>query len=48
VPTDQLTLVLRAEEDEAHYSDRQEPPGPVHPASEGFVRRHGGWSPLQG
>jgi hypothetical protein len=48
VPTDLLTLVLRAEDDDAHYGERREPPGPLHPASEGFVRRHGGWSPLQG
>jgi len=46
--TDRLLLILRAEDDEKHYSERLEPPGPMHPASEAFVRRHGGWSPLQG
>jgi hypothetical protein len=45
---DRLTLVLRAEDDEAHYGERPEPPGAVHPTSEAYVRRHGGWSPLQG
>jgi hypothetical protein len=46
-PTDRLRLVLRAEGD-AHYRRRGESPSPVHPESEGFVREHGGWSPLRG
>jgi hypothetical protein len=39
-----LTLVLRCEDDEEHYSKRPDPPGPMHPASEAFIRREGGWT----
>jgi hypothetical protein len=39
-----LTLVLRCEDDAEHYSKRPDPPGPMHPASEAFIRREGGWT----
>jgi hypothetical protein len=48
VPADCLLLVLEAEDDLEHYGRRESPPGAMHPASETFVRTHGGWSPLQG
>ena len=36
------TLVLRCEDDDEHYSKRADGPGLMHPASERFVREHGG------
>lgn len=33
-----LELVVRAEDDQEHYSDRVEPPGPIHPSTEAFIR----------
>lgn len=37
-------LVLRCEDDPAHYARRESPPGEMHPLTEQFVREHGGWS----
>jgi hypothetical protein len=33
-----LELVVRAEDDEEHYAERAEPPGPMHPRTEAFIR----------
>jgi hypothetical protein len=41
-------LVLFCEEDMQHYAARPEPPGEMHPATETYVREHGGWSPTRG
>jgi hypothetical protein len=30
-------LVVRGEDDEEHYGGRSEPPGPMHPVTEGFI-----------
>lgn len=35
------TLVLRCEDDSAHYGKRSAGPGPMHPATESFVEEHG-------
>jgi hypothetical protein len=43
-----LELVLRSETDSEHYAKRPAPPGGLHPQTETFVRRHGGWSALKG
>ncbi|GIK83199.1 MAG: hypothetical protein BroJett024_43040 [Alphaproteobacteria bacterium] len=32
------SLIVRSESDGEHYGTRSEPPGPLHPASELFVR----------
>ena len=37
-----LELVVRAEDDEVHYQDRDEPPGPMHPKTEAFIRSREG------
>lgn len=37
-----LVLVVQAQEDEPHYSSREEPPGPMHPATEWALRRRNG------
>lgn len=36
------TLVLRCEDDDEHYAKRPDRPGPMHPATERFVREHDG------
>lgn len=36
------TLVLRCEDDAEHYAKRPDRPGPMHPATERFVRQHDG------
>jgi hypothetical protein len=41
-------LVLRSEDDAEHYASRPAAPGPMHPATETFIREKGGWSPCQG
>lgn len=46
--TEDVFLVLHAEEDEPHYSRRADPPGPMTPETEKFVRAHGGWSRTDG
>ena len=44
--TQLFAFVIHAEDDTEHYAKRPDPPGPMHPASETFVRKNGGWSPL--
>jgi hypothetical protein len=43
-----MFLVLHCEDDPEHYASRSEPPGPMSPDTENYVRKHGGWSPLRG
>jgi hypothetical protein len=37
-PVSDHVLILRVEEDDEHYAKRPEPAGPVHPATERFLR----------
>jgi hypothetical protein len=38
LPVDDVVLVLRVEDDGPHYARRANPPGPMHPATEEFIR----------
>ncbi len=41
-PLGALELHLHCEEDDEHYGKRPGPPGPMHPATEQFIRRRDG------
>jgi len=41
-------LVLRCEDDLEHYAARPQPPGEMHPQTEEYVRKNGGWSRTDG
>jgi hypothetical protein len=39
---------IAAEDDGEHYAKRDDPPGPMHPQTEAFVRAGGGWTKNDG
>ena len=43
-----FVFLISAEDDGEHYAQRLDPPGPMHPQTESFVRSRGGWSKAEG